>query len=112
MTATAKFEIYQVDPKECDYAFEWWDWAKDRLNFKRDYKLVYTGEMEYQQSDGVNDILEELFLKFNMNHPADYKGHSLSVSDIIKLNLSTDQIKIEPQFFYCDANGWRMLNLE
>ncbi len=106
----AKYKIYQVDPKTCDYAFEWWDWAKDRFNFK-DYKLVYEGEIEYKKDDGVNDILEKLFVMFNTCHPADFKGHSLSISDIVELDVSTEEIKIKPQYFYCDAHGWRIIEV-
>jgi hypothetical protein len=42
----------------------------------------------------VFGVLESLFAKFNINHPADFKGHSLSVSDIIELN---------GKYYYCDS---------
>jgi hypothetical protein len=31
----------------------------------------------------LNETLEDLFYKFNMEHPEDFKGHSLSVSDVV-----------------------------
>lgn len=43
----------------------------------RNYDLVYSGNMR------PNETLENLFYKFNMEHPEDFKGHSLSVSDVI-----------------------------
>ncbi len=43
----------------------------------RNYDLVYSGHMR------LNESLESLFYKFNMEHPADFKGHSLSVSDVV-----------------------------
>jgi hypothetical protein len=87
------YKIYQVDPHNCDYAFEWWSWAKDRFNFN-DYTLVYEGEVEVED---VNKTLEDLFTKFNINRPADFNGHSLSVSDIVEL---------DGKFYYCDNVGW------
>jgi hypothetical protein len=87
------YKIYQVDPHDCDYAFEWWSWAKDRFNFN-DYTLTYEGEIEVED---VNKTLEDLFTKFNINRPADLKGHSLSVSDIVEL---------DGKYYYCDNVGW------
>lgn len=43
----------------------------------RNYDLVYSGDMR------PNETLESLFYKFNMEHPEDFKGHSLSVSDVV-----------------------------
>ena len=88
-----KYKIYQVDPHNCDYAFEWWDWCKDEFNFS-DYNLIYEGEVEVED---VNKTLEDLFTKFNINRPADFKGHSLSVSDIVEL---------DGKYYYCDNVGW------
>ena len=87
------YKIYQVDPHDCDYAFEWWSWAQDRFNFK-DYTLTYEGEIEVED---VNKTLEDLFTIFNINRPQDFKGHSLSVSDIVEL---------DGKYYYCDNVGW------
>lgn len=87
------YKIYQVDHHDCDYAFEWWSWAQDRFNFK-DYELKYDGEIEVED---VNKTLEDLFTKFNIKRPQDFKGHSLSVSDIVEL---------DGKFYYCDNVGW------
>ncbi len=43
----------------------------------RNYDLIYSGHMK------PNETLEILFYKFNMEHPEDFKGHSLSVSDVV-----------------------------
>lgn len=43
------------------------------------YDVVYVGEL----SSGTG--LEDLFVKFNVDHPQDFTGHSLSVSDIVAL---------------------------
>lgn len=47
------------------------------------YELVYTGELHY--SGDTYDKLNGLYQTFNINHPADFTGHSLSVSDIVAL---------------------------
>jgi len=89
------YKIYQVDPHDCDYAFEWWSWAKDRFNFK-DYKLVYE-DVIIPNEGPIENTLEELFEVFNVERPADFKGHSLSVSDIVEL---------DGHYYYCDNVGW------
>ena len=47
---------------------------------KEDYKLVYVGELSGNMS------LDDIFERFNIDRPEDFRGHSLSVSDIIVLN--------------------------
>lgn len=50
------------------------------------YNLIYTGELSDIQGKTQSQMLNTLFEKFNIDHPADYKGHSLSVSDIVVLH--------------------------
>ena len=50
------------------------------------YNLIYTGELSDIQGQTQSQRLNSLFEKFNIDHPADYKGHSLSVSDIVVLH--------------------------
>ena len=47
---------------------------------KEDYKLVYVGELLGNMS------LEDIFERFNIDRPEEFRGHSLSVSDIVVLN--------------------------
>jgi len=47
---------------------------------KEDYKLVYVGELLGNMS------LDDIFERFNIDRPEDFRGHSLSVSDIVVLN--------------------------
>lgn len=60
-----------------------------------EYASIYTGEIS---GDTDNAILERLFCTFNMNHPADFRGHSLSVGDIVLLDGK--------RAWYCDMIGW------
>ena len=59
------------------------------------YELVYEGETE---TNFPNAILEELFRVFNIEHPEDFQGRSMSVSDIVQLG--------DDDYYYCDSFGW------
>ena len=55
------------------------------------YDLIYAGELADIEGDTQNEKLGDVFLKFNQfsdefAHPEDFKGHSLSVSDIVVLH--------------------------
>lgn len=50
------------------------------------YNLIYTGELSDIQGQERREKLGSIFIKFNTDHPADYKGHSLSVSDVVVLH--------------------------
>ena len=94
-----KYKIKQIkDIKNCDYAFEWWDWAKEKFTLD-DYDVVYEGEIE---GTNPNAVLEELFKIFNIERPEDFTGHSLSVSDVVEL----DGVN-----YYCDSIGWVKLEV-
>ena len=78
------FSIYQLkDGDETrDYRFESYDrlqaagLAVDRAN----YELFYTAPLVPGTS------LDDIFTRFNIDHPKDFKGHSLSVSDVVVLH--------------------------
>ena len=79
-----RYGIYQIIDDSPGREYEFMD-----LNFierhgyqvkKEDYELIYSDEMRY------GDTLDSLYEKFNIAHPEDYTGHSLSVSDIVVLN--------------------------
>lgn len=54
------------------------------------YELIYVGELSELQQQSQGATLEAIYEKFNIDHPADYKGHSLSVSDIVVLHQDGD----------------------
>ena len=90
-----KFEIYQIKNIEAPYAFMGYDYAiKHGLSMNKDYSLVYEGEIEEGKG------LEDIFYMFNVNRPEDFKGHSLSVSDIVKLGN---------KLYYCNSIGWKRI---
>ena len=81
------YAIYQLKRNDAtvDLRFMNSDW----LNKKgiepqpENYDLIYTGAL-YPASSQI-DTLERLYQTFNLDHPADFTGHSLSVSDIVAL---------------------------
>ena len=50
-----------------------------------DYVATYTDEMEVEDNANHLEICEQLFEKFNLNHPSNYAAHSMSVSDIVEI---------------------------
>lgn len=97
-----KFRLYQLkDIKSCDYAFMSWDFAKCNNFTIEDYNREYTGCV-----DGETDIqaLEKLYEIFNTNRPSDFKGHSITISDVVVLrNVKKSFQKV----YYCDIIGWK-----
>ena len=79
--AQPNFSIYQVPPgpEGRDFRYRSYeDLQADGLSVDRkNYQLVYTAPLD-------KDItLDEIYRRFNIEHPADYKGHSLSTGDIV-----------------------------
>lgn len=88
------YKIKQIkDVDNCEYAFKHYNWCKDQIDLD-DYKVVYEGELEYPE---IPNALEELFEIFNIRRPEDFKGRSMSVSDIVE---------VDGKNYYCDAAGW------
>ena len=79
--AQPNFSIYQVPPgpegRDLRYrSYE--ELQADGLSVDRkNYQLVYTAPLD------KDTTLDEIYRRFNMEHPADYKGHSLSMGDIV-----------------------------
>ena len=63
---------------------------------RENYTLVYTGEL----TEGMS--LEDIYTKFNIDHPADFTGHSLSVSDVVLLHQDGENTS-----HYVDSVGYR-----
>lgn len=72
--------------KKVDYLFFGYEYMKEH-NFPIDlgnYRDAYTFSMESDKED--DDLLEDLYARFQFTKPEGYKGHSVSVSDIISLD--------------------------
>ena len=79
--AQPNFSIYQVPPgpEGRDFRYRSYeDLQADGLSVDRkNYQLVYTAPLD------KDTTLDEIYRRFNIEHPADYKGHSLSMGDIV-----------------------------
>ena len=79
--AQPNFSIYQVPPGPEGRDFRYRSYEElqaDGLSVDRkNYQLIYSAPLD-------KDItLDEIYRRFNMEHPSDYKGHSLSMGDIV-----------------------------
>lgn len=71
---------------------------------KDSYEMVYTGPLPHEPSGNDLMILENLFIRFNLQHPEDFRGHSLSVSDVVVLRREN-----EIRSYYTDSFGFEQL---
>ena len=99
----AIYQLRNID-ENADIRFMGSEWLQkqglepDRNN----YELVYTGMLAPEGS--VTDKLDNLYETFNINRPVDFRGHSLSVSDVVALNQQG-----EISYHYVDNIGFREL---
>lgn len=95
----AELKIYQIkNIGATDYAFRDWNCAKANGFTLQDYRKVYEGTRYGDRTY----MLENIFREFNIERPADFTGHSLSVSDVVALK---DEEKWS--WYYCDDIGWQ-----
>ena len=97
--AENSFSIYQLKGgnETLDYRFEPLDSIhRNGLSVKpENYELVYTAPLT------AKDDLESIYTRFNVDRPADFTGHSLSVSDIVVLHQDGKDTA-----HYCDRVGF------
>ena len=88
-----KVRVYQL-PTEHNAKFMGLEFVTEHNIMPRleEYNLVWEGEVEEDAN------LDALYTKFNVGQkPEDYKGHSLSMSDLVEM---------DGKFYYCDEYGW------
>lgn len=95
-----RFGIYQLkDTEEArDIHFMGMDYLESKgiAVTKENYDLLYTAPLE----GGTN--LEDIYTRFNIDRPADFRGHSLSVSDVVVLHQNGENTS-----HYVDSFGYR-----
>lgn len=95
-SSSDKYGIYQLkhNPELNHLRFEGTESLK-RMGITKDnfdaikpenYELIYVGNLSELQEQTEGEMLEAIYEKFNIDHPEDYRGHSLSVSDIVVLH--------------------------
>ena len=98
-----EYKIYQLDPnkgnvKRDHKMYESWEMLNKTAGFSMwEYRLVWEGETETADDTLDEAVLDELFTEFNIAHPKNYHGRSMSTSDVVEL----DGVK-----YYCDSIGW------
>lgn len=97
---TDMYGIYQIMDDGVSGRLKYMDmeFLKDKGEHpKREgYLLVYTAELV------GTDTLDDIFFRFNIKHPKDFYGHSLSVSDVVILHKQG-----KCQAFYVDSVGFK-----
>lgn len=95
----AIYQYHQAD-NEMGYQYMSLDFIeKMRMSVKgSDYQMMYQGVLEAQ------DTLEDLYIKFNIDRPEGFKGHSMSTSDVVILKRDG-----EMKAYYVNDIGFREL---
>ena len=100
------FAIYQVKHTDelRDIRYEGLEWLKSigQTAQRDNYDLVYTAPL--LPSDLKGDTAEQLFYRFNNEHPADYRHPSMSVSDIVAIKRDG-----KVSCHYCDSFGFQQV---
>ena len=100
-----KYTIYQIKKGEEYHNARFTDWkGLKRFNVpfdKNSYESVCGGYLtDISRSQNRAVILDDIFRKFNVDRPEDFRGHSLSVSDIVVL-----EDKNGSSAFFVDSYG-------
>lgn len=96
-----KFKVLQLKREFRDYLFMNYEYAKSHGFSLSHYEEMYDDSFPYNENSAFDDIyslLDSIFVMFNMDRPEDFKGHSMSVSDLIQLE--------DGRIFYVDDLGF------
>lgn len=97
-----RYRLLQIkDVENCSYVFSGFNFAQKHGLSLKDYEVVYEGEVEGEE---VETTLEKLFTLFNIFHPEDFEGRSMSVSDIVQLDRET-----YCEYYYTDTFGFKKI---
>lgn len=103
-----KISIYQVNMERDTNRIAFMNYesiARFQGSQNIDYKVydkVYTADIDCNS-------LEDVYKKFNLDHPEDYRGRSLSVSDIVEVKGGG---KTAPGFYFCDDFGFKEVTFQ
>ena len=81
--------------------------SEDRKVDLGDYVPVWTDVCDEGQDESDAEICEKLFEKFNVAHPQNFAGHSMSVSDVVMIQDGKAR-----SYYYCDSVGFKKIECE
>ena len=103
-----EFSIYQIntdrdDNRVCFLGLD----TLERFQHSKEvdpalYDRIYDGKLDCNS-------LEAIYEKFNIDHPADYQGRSLSVSDVVEIRESDT---LPPGFYFVDSIGFKAISFD
>lgn len=104
---TQKFRVFQLTREGIrvhDFAFRGADFLR-KAGYQQppadSYQLVYDGELIHPREWTEKAVLERIYEHCNDDLPEGYRGHSLSMSDVVELYDGDNR-----DFFYCDEHGF------
>lgn len=102
-----KIKIYQIDSGKDDLKLKFlnYEYTTKRTGgmiASDSYSCVYSGEVDCKG-------LEDVYRKFNVDKPDSFKGHSMSVSDVVEVVKSDE---IESGLYFCDSIGFKKVGFE
>lgn len=101
-----KIVLYQIIPElDAEHLmFNNYEYIKESCGDKfpaEIYEVVFSGKVEAENC-------EEVFRIFNTKFPAEYKGRSMSVSDVLEVVNAENK----SDFFFCDNIGFKAIEFE
>ena len=103
-----EIRIYQINSDRDAYGYKFMnmDWVKKHWG-----EQGLDSEIYDKVFDGTIDgrTLEDVFCTFNFSRPVGFKGHSLSVSDVVEVIQSSET---EPGFYFCDSIGFQKVEFD
>lgn len=102
-----KIKIYQINMDRDNGSYNFTNYENTIRRTGGDirsgiYDCVFDGEVACKG-------LEEVYEKFNIDSPPGFKGHSLSVSDIVEIAESDS---VEKGYYFCDSIGFKKIDFE
>lgn len=102
MNATMKIYNLKETEENRDIRFESYRWASKYGIRKDRYEEVWSEEITLTNEEEITRFLEDQFVRFNTDRPENFRGHNMSMSDVI--GITTED---ETRYFYVDTIGFK-----
>lgn len=98
-----RYVIYQMESGSPKKFFSLEEEQEDVSLSEYGYKMVYDDSIRVNNEETDYHLLNRLYEKFNIDQPFDFRGHSLSISDLVVIN---------GKGYYCQSFGWKEVNVK